>query len=530
MAIADNAAFYRRAGAILDTWGWGKYIDWYSGWATRSNAGATMPPQGVTIHHTGGRATATSYLIDPRDRPQLKVLANIHISHDHRIKFICAGGASHGGYTYKACYDRIIAGDAPLDRDLAPGPDSSTFSINKRTVGIEVDGAGGKNEWDEWTYRAAVATSAALHLAGKWPLGKAPRVGAHKEHTKRKPGDPYAPMGQFRKDVLACLKAPWGPTGDIPKPEPTKPLKLGDRILSQDGNDKGADVAELARLLNSKGYSVGLPMDTFGPMMDKAVRAFQERAGLTVDGVVGPETIAALKAPVEEPKPVDPPPVTPEPEPAPIKLKTFTVLQANLQAKRWGGLAASSPKRADLVKSAKADILIGSEMEEDARIKTFGLLGAWKNYPIGYTTVGWNPKKFTHRARKSEPFGKSPYHGAVRAELDGLDVISIHVRPRDAFTSDAAAAKGKQADIAAGLKLVRKGVPTILGGDFSTTKTDLCKQAGLRLAVTKQATWKSSFLDQVWVSPEVIVKGARLISTTGISDHKAWAVDVAIPA
>ena len=213
MTLAQNATFYRRVKDLLDSWGWGKATELYPGWATRSNSGVTMMPQAVTVHHTGGRATATSYLVDPRDRPQLKVLANIHITHGHQIRFIAAGGASHGGYTHEPCYQRVVQGTAPLDRDLDPGADSRTFSINKRTVGIEIDGAGGPKEWDEWTYRAAVATSAACQVAGGWPVKASPRVGAHKEHTRRKPGDPYAPMGKFRRDVLDCLANPWTPTG-----------------------------------------------------------------------------------------------------------------------------------------------------------------------------------------------------------------------------------------------------------------------------------------------------------------------------
>ena len=238
-ALETNRKLYEKAASILKSWGWGTAIDFHPGWSSRTNSSTIMTPQAVTVHHTGGRATATSYLVNPVDRPQLKVLANIHISHNHRIKFIAAGGASHGGYTHEPCYQRVVQGTAPLDRDLDPGADSRTFSINKRTVGIEVDGAGGAKEWDDWTYRAVVATCAALQIAGGWPVKGSPRVGAHKEHTKRKPGDPYAPMGKLRRDVLDCLKSPWGPDGPAdeptpipnPKPEVTAVRKF--RLLQQ---------------------------------------------------------------------------------------------------------------------------------------------------------------------------------------------------------------------------------------------------------------------------------------------------------
>ena len=55
--------------------------------------------------------------------------------------------------------------------------------------------------------------------------------------------------------------------------------------------DVGDDVADLQRLLGV------LPVDrSFGPETDRWVRAFQERAGLVVDGQAGPSTFAALRA------------------------------------------------------------------------------------------------------------------------------------------------------------------------------------------------------------------------------------------
>lgn len=224
MSLATNAALYRAVAKLLTSWGWP--VEYAAGWETRTNGSAIRTPSAVTVHHTGGKATATSYLLNPRDRPQLKVLANMHITHDHRIKILAAGSTSHGGYTHEPCYQRVVQGTAPLDRDLVPGADSRTFSINTRTVGIEVDGAGGKSEWDAWTIRAVVATSAAWQIVTGWMRdGKAPRVGAHKEHTKRKPGDPWMSMGELRTRVAAVVASgnPYGPTETPPAPTPEVP-------------------------------------------------------------------------------------------------------------------------------------------------------------------------------------------------------------------------------------------------------------------------------------------------------------------
>lgn len=83
---------------------------------------------------------------------------------------------------------------------------------------------------------------------------------------------------------------------------------LGDRILSK--GDSGPDVEDLQRLL-------GIKVDgDFGPLTDKAVRAFQERVfgPEKVDGDVGPLTLAALR------KPPPPASTTPPKPPAPTLL------------------------------------------------------------------------------------------------------------------------------------------------------------------------------------------------------------------
>lgn len=56
---------------------------------------------------------------------------------------------------------------------------------------------------------------------------------------------------------------------------------------------KGAAVRELQTLLNARGRSLNVDGD-FGPATEAAVRAFQEQRGLTVDGIVGKQTWAAL--------------------------------------------------------------------------------------------------------------------------------------------------------------------------------------------------------------------------------------------
>lgn len=151
--LAANTNLYRKAHSLLRAWGYGPYLSEASGAWTRSNSSSMMTPTQVTVHHTGSRSTATSYLLNPRDRAALKVLANYHITRAGKIIFLCAGGASHAGYTHQACFDRIQAGTAPLDRDLEPGADSKTFRPTKGRSG------------SRWTVLAVLASGRRLCTA-----------------------------------------------------------------------------------------------------------------------------------------------------------------------------------------------------------------------------------------------------------------------------------------------------------------------------------------------------------------------------
>ena len=75
-----------------------------------------------------------------------------------------------------------------------------------------------------------------------------------------------------------------GKLGGPPRPAPEKLLTLGDR---------GPDVVTLQRLLNSLGADVAED-GVFGTGTRAAVMAFQGAHGQRPDGVVGPQTLAAL--------------------------------------------------------------------------------------------------------------------------------------------------------------------------------------------------------------------------------------------
>lgn len=70
---------------------------------------------------------------------------------------------------------------------------------------------------------------------------------------------------------------------------------LGDRWLYRTSPVlRGDDVGALQRRLSNLGFHARRVDGIFGPATDVAVREFQRNAGLVVDGIVGPSTLAAL--------------------------------------------------------------------------------------------------------------------------------------------------------------------------------------------------------------------------------------------
>ena len=80
--------------------------------------------------------------------------------------------------------------------------------------------------------------------------------------------------------------------GSTPPPEPPEPPIITRPTLRY--GDRGEDVVDLQRLLESFGYSPGVIDGVFGSGTLNAVRAFQTARGLAADGVVGSATWNAL--------------------------------------------------------------------------------------------------------------------------------------------------------------------------------------------------------------------------------------------
>ncbi len=72
-------------------------------------------------------------------------------------------------------------------------------------------------------------------------------------------------------------------------------FQLGDRLLyHRQPMLRGDDVAVLQRRLNALGFDAGREDGILGKQTNEALREFQRNAGVAVDGIAGPETVAAL--------------------------------------------------------------------------------------------------------------------------------------------------------------------------------------------------------------------------------------------
>ena len=107
-----------------------------------------------------------------------------------------------------------------------------------------------------------------------------------------------------------------------PGPPPAPPAPVGPRTLSK--GSKGEDVARWQSRLAGRGYWIAADGD-FGSLTDGVTRWFQSARGIVADGIVGPQTYAAMDAAESEgwkpsnmggapvPSPAPPPPHPPWP-------------------------------------------------------------------------------------------------------------------------------------------------------------------------------------------------------------------------
>jgi peptidoglycan hydrolase-like protein with peptidoglycan-binding domain len=106
----------------------------------------------------------------------------------------------------------------------------------------------------------------------------------------------------------------------ISQPEANRKLLLGDQkptkpnvgvspteVLPAVGKDakvavKGYRISDIQQALHNAGFNIGSIDGKMGPKTKKAIQEFQKENNLTIDGIVGKKTWAALKAYLEQPE------------------------------------------------------------------------------------------------------------------------------------------------------------------------------------------------------------------------------------
>ena len=253
----------------------------------------------------------------------------------------------------------------------------------------------------------------------------------------------------------------------------------------------------------------------------KTVKAFQKSAGLDDDGIDGPITWAALLA--AKPAVVSPPPVQP---PAPVGPQpvNFRAGTYNAQLQHFGG-GPDSDDAAFVKDVLRVSVLAAQEVDEDARDSIRKATGCkvW-----AYKTMGlfWYPGKYSHGDRIEVDFGGTRYHGMIGTELTSLKngntfvAASVHVRPRDAFSSAAKAKTGKQGDIAKVIAALAKYPRVVVGGDFSSDARAQMQAAGYRLVTPYVDTY-----DKAGIQRLDFIFERGLDDRTGGSEHETAASD-----
>jgi murein DD-endopeptidase MepM/ murein hydrolase activator NlpD len=150
---------------------------------------------------------------------------------------------------------------------------------------------------------AALTVAVALSIAAPPALAGSPNVAALQAALKAKgtyPAEVDGVPGPITRTATMRFQRRRHLTVDgVAGPQTRRALgrrgrpRLGSRVLTQ--HRIGWDVAALQFLLWRRGLSPG-PIDgAFGPGTGRAVLAYQRSAGITADGLAGPQTIRALR-------------------------------------------------------------------------------------------------------------------------------------------------------------------------------------------------------------------------------------------
>jgi peptidoglycan hydrolase-like protein with peptidoglycan-binding domain len=224
---------------------------------------------------------------------------------DNARKFLGQPYLWGGGHSAKTGVQKVDCSGLVLQAARLSGMNLDGTAAMQQRMGVPV----GLNNLKpgDLLFKGNPATHVGIYL-GNGQFMHAPRTG---DVVKIQPMSSYSGWDNARR-IFDGAGAPSAVAAPVPADtsSATGSLRKG---------AKGAAVTELQGALKRHGFDPG-PIDgDFGPKTEAAVKAFQAAKGLTVDGVVGPQTRQALQAATAAPAaPAPAPAETPAPAaPAP---------------------------------------------------------------------------------------------------------------------------------------------------------------------------------------------------------------------
>lgn len=280
----------------------GGLMDPFTGavWSPNRHPRTTGNPRWIVIHTQEGGGTArglAGYLAQPASKVSYHAVAD-----DQEILKVvneadCPWAAANANaYAFHLC-------------------GAGTFAAWSRGKWLETDSGDGKNEDLQLTNLARVVAwwcakyqIPAEYIGGHGIPWGSDGICGHQDlgawgggHFDPGPNFPWDELLRRTRAFLAGTTpapgpdpTPVGPGGGKPVNPDTSPYFTGLLYLGS----RGPQVAELQRRLKAAyaSYAGHLAVDgDFGPLTDAAVRQFQSRSRLVVDGIVGTQTAAALK-------------------------------------------------------------------------------------------------------------------------------------------------------------------------------------------------------------------------------------------